>query len=288
MATLPAERRAHPNVRGVPGLDASSLVLCSGTVRDAGLVDTIRAAAAAGFDGVSLYHREYVAARRAGWSDAAIVSLLDGEGIAVAELDGAMRWLPSETRGPSPPEFVDTAAVLGARSITVIETSASDASRDAAPAAFAAVCEHAARAGLLVHLEYFPTSGIPDCETASAVVIEAGGDNGGVLCDLWHHVRGPDAGRPRFGDAPVLGVQVGDVAARRSSDLRHEMMHGRVLPGQGVADLPALLRALRNAGCTAPMEIEVYSDALAALAPVDAARLARAALVDVMERAGLR
>ena len=39
-------------------LDTDSLVLCSGTVRDASLVETVRAASAAGFDGVSLYHRE--------------------------------------------------------------------------------------------------------------------------------------------------------------------------------------------------------------------------------------
>jgi sugar phosphate isomerase/epimerase len=268
----------------VHGLDAGSLVLCSGTVRDASLVETVRAAAAAGFDGVSLYHREYVAARDAGWSDRALVDLLDAEGIAVAELDGVMRWLPGDERGPSLEAFVDVAALLGARSITVIETHG----RAATPDAFAAVCDCAGDAGLLAHLEYFPTSGIRDCATASAIAVAADRDNGGVLCDLWHHVRGPDAGALRFGDAPVLCVQVGDVAAVPEPDLRHEMLHGRVLPGAGVADVPALLRALRTAGCTAPMEVEVYSDDLAARDPVDAARLAHAALVDIMERAGLR
>jgi sugar phosphate isomerase/epimerase len=195
-----------------------------------------------------------------------------------------MRWLPGDEQGPSLEEFVDVASLLGARSITVIETQGGPATPDA----FAAVCDRAGDAGLLAHLEYFPTSGVSDSTTAAEIVVAAGRDNGGVLCDLWHHVRGPDAGAHRFGDAPVLCVQVGDVAAMPEADLRHEMLHGRVLPGRGAADVPALLRALRDAGCTAPMEVEVYSDDLAARDPVDAARLAHAALVDVLERAGLR
>ena len=273
-------------------LDAESLVLCSGTVGSASLVETIRAAAAAGFDGVSLYHREYVDARQAGWSDAALRGVLDGDGVAVAELDGVMRWLPDDARGPSYEEFVDVAAALGARSITVLETAGrrvgGDRPLDAVGEAFAAVCDCAADAGLLAHLEYFPTSGIPDARTAGRVARVAGRDNGGVLCDLWHHVRGPDAGAFEFGDAPVLCVQVGDVAIEAHADLRHEMMHGRLLPGTGGADVVGLVRALRAAGCTAPMEVEVYSDDLATCEPVDAARIAHAALTNVLVQAGLR
>ena len=265
-------------------LDIDSLVLCSGTVRQASLVDTVRAASSAGFDGVSLYHREYVAARESGWSDAAIESLLDGEGIAVAELDGAMRWSPGEERGPSVEAFVDAAAALGARSISVLETTGQAADPDA----FGAVCDRAGSAGLLAHIEYFPTSGIPDATTAGAIVRAVDRPNGGVLCDLWHHVRGPDAGALAFGDAPVLAVQVGDVAPIPSASVAHEMMHGRVLPGDGAADVVALVRALRDAGCEAPMEVEVYSDDLAARDPVDAARRAHRALTGVLARAGLR
>ena len=56
----------------------------------------MRAAAAAGFDGVSLYFDEYRAARADGWSDADLRALLDDHGVAVAELDGVMRWLPDD------------------------------------------------------------------------------------------------------------------------------------------------------------------------------------------------
>jgi 4-hydroxyphenylpyruvate dioxygenase len=82
----------------------------------------------------------------------------------------------------------------------------------------------------------------------------------------------------------VVAVQVSDVAQVASDDLTEEMMHGRLLPGDGVADLVGLIGALRAAGCTAPIEVEVYSDALASLPPVEAARRARTAIDSVLRR----
>jgi len=273
-------------------LGADDLVLCSGTVRRAALPDTLRAAATAGFDGVSLYYDEYRSARADGWSDASIRTLLEDCGLLVAELDGVMRWLPDDDTGPAAAEYVDVAAALGARSVTVLESRGrrigEGLSIDAAGEAFASVCDLAATAGMLAHLEYFRSSGIDRSATAAAIARRAGRPNGGVLCDLWHHVRGPDAGRPRFDDVPVLAVQVSDVAAVRAPDVRREMIHGRLLPGEGSADLVGLLRALRASGCDAPIEVEVYSEALAALEPDDAAARARAAAVTVLEAAGLR
>jgi sugar phosphate isomerase/epimerase len=271
----------------VRSLGPDALVLCSGTVRDAGLVATVRAAAAAGFQGVSLYEREVRRARAEGWSDEDLCALLDGEGIAVAELDGVLRWLPDDARGPTTEEFVATAAALGARSITVLEVDGrrvgDELPLDAVCEAFALVCDRAADAGLLAHIEYFPTSGIPDFATAAAVALGAGRANGGVMCDVWHHVRGPDRGALDFTGAPVLAMQVSDVAPVANADLVTEMMQGRLLPGEGVADLAGLLGALRSAGCRAPIEVEVYSDALAAVPPVEAARRARAAIGRVLD-----
>ena len=151
------------------------------------------------------------------------------------------------------------------------------------------MCDRAADHGLLAHIEYFPRSGIPDLHTAYEVVRRAARPNGGVMIDCWHHRRGPDAGRVDLGvpGAAVLAVQVGDVAAEAGADPAAEMMHGRVLPGQGAGDLVPFLRALREQGCVAPMEVEVYSDDLAALDPADAARRAGDALRAVLAAAGL-
>jgi sugar phosphate isomerase/epimerase len=274
-------------------LGSDDLVLCSGTIRAASFAHTVHAAAAAGFQGVSLYYDEYAIARAEGWTDRDLRAFLDDHGLAVAEIDGRMDWLPADQGGPSVGDVVTAAAALDARSITVIEVQGRRVGTtipfDVAARAFAAVCDRAAEPGLLVHLEYFPWSGVPDLTTAYEIVRLADRPNGGVMVDVWHHTRGPDAGALAFA-APcssVLAVQVSDVAVERHDDARRETLHHRVLPGEGAGDVAGLLRALRDQGCTAPIEVEVYSDELAALPPTEAAQRAGAALRKVLADAGL-
>jgi sugar phosphate isomerase/epimerase len=269
-------------------LGPDDLVLCSGTIRTAPFDLTVRAAADAGFRGISLYYEEYRTARASGRSDLDLRTFMDDHGITVAELDGRMDWLPGDTGAPGTGQFVNAAAALGARSITVLEVSGRrvgdmGALGDVA-SAFASVCDRAADHGLLAHIEYFPQSGIPDLGTACEIVRAAGRANGGVMVDTWHHLRGPDGGRldPGFPGAAILAVQLGDVAPVAPADRAHEMMHHRLLPGTGAGDLAGLVRALRDQGCVAPMEVEVYSDELAALDPFVAARRAMDALREVL------
>jgi sugar phosphate isomerase/epimerase len=264
-------------------LEADDLVLCSGTIRRAPFDVTVRVAAAAGFQGVSLYYDEYVSAHAAGWSDADLRALLDDHGLAVAELDGRMGWLPGDTRGPTADEFIAAAGALGARSVTVLEWRGRRIGDvipfEIAADAFAAVCDRAADHDL-AHIEYFPLSGIPDLRTAYEVTRRAGRANGGVMLDCWHHLRGPDLGRvdAEFPGVSILALQVSDVAPSPATDLAEEMMRHRLLPGAGAGDIAGLLRELRDRGCTAPMEVEVYSDELAALDPFVAGRRAADAL----------
>jgi sugar phosphate isomerase/epimerase len=51
-------------------------------------------------------------------------------------------------------------------------------------------------------------------------------------------------------------------------------LHDRLLPGDGELPLPALMADLRATGTNAPLGLEVFSDVLHALDPVDAGRLA--------------
>jgi sugar phosphate isomerase/epimerase len=199
-----------------------------------------------------------------------------------------MDWLPGDTGAPTTDEFIAAAAALGARSISVLETRGRRIGElipySTAAAAFADVCDRAAEQNLLAHIEYFPTSGIPDLVTAYEITRRAERENGGVMVDLWHHLRGPDAGRfpSNIPGSAILAVQVGDVAPSPSSDLACEMMHSRRLPGSGAGDVGDLIRILRSRGCTAPMEVEVYSDELAALDPMIVASRAAAALREVV------
>ena len=78
-------------------LGAGDLVLCAGTLpRDTSWAERLAAASGAGFTGMSVWGRDYAAARRDGWSDADLRTQLADHGLAVAELDPAWWWTPGE------------------------------------------------------------------------------------------------------------------------------------------------------------------------------------------------
>ena len=246
-------------------------VLCSGTLGRIPFPEKIDAAAAAGFAGISVYYREShepEQVRRA---------LADAE-LFVAELDGPITWLPNWDGPPAPSvaEVVDRAAALGARSFTIVEITGSTPPLDVAVESFAAACDLAAQAGVLVHIEPFPWSGISDFGFAADIVAGADRANGGILLDTWHLFRGPNRGSLplRVDPRMVLGLQINDVRAAPDDDVRQEAMHDRLLPGTGAAggQIRALLDGLRAGGCSAPPGVEVFSDELAALPPREIAQ----------------
>jgi sugar phosphate isomerase/epimerase len=84
----------------------------------------------------------------------------------------------------------------------------------------------------------------------------------------------------------VLGIQLDDGPLEPEPDLVAATLHDRRLPGAGGFDLVGLCRAL--AGSSAPIGVEVFSDSLHALGPVEAARRAadstRAVLAEATAR----
>ena len=71
------------------------MVLCSGTLpRGVPYAERLAAASGAGFAAISLWGRDYAAARAEGLSDHDLRSMLDHHGLVVAELDPAWWWLP--------------------------------------------------------------------------------------------------------------------------------------------------------------------------------------------------
>jgi sugar phosphate isomerase/epimerase len=270
-------------------LGPTDLVLCSGTLaRTVPFRRRVEAASAGGFAAISLWGRDYAAARAEGLSDADMVSLLADHGLAVAEIDPAWWWLPGAAAIHIPPEhdaedvfaygedeLFRMAEALGARSLNAVDVFGGAWSTDEAAEAFAGLCDRAADHGLLVHIEFLPWSKIPDLATAWAIVKAAGRPNGGVAIDAWHYVRaGADEATLRTvpGDR-VLGIQLDDGPAAAEDDLLTATLHDRRVPGEGEFDLLGLLLALRSIGCTAPIGLEVFNDDLHAMDPVDAARV---------------
>jgi sugar phosphate isomerase/epimerase len=138
----------------------------------------------------------------------------------------------------------------------------------------------AADLGLTIGVEaYRATSGamintLPD---SVALVDEVGAPNVGVIVDLWHLWDQPGIVDQLRTYAPrIVGVQVGDWREPTRS------WADRVLPGDGVADLPAMLGAVDAGGYRGWYDLEIFSDdgrfgntypdSIAAQDPVDVAR----------------
>jgi sugar phosphate isomerase/epimerase len=124
-----------------------------------------------------------------------------------------------------------------------------------------AVADEAERAGFPVGLE--PMSArfrddwtmVTTLEEAAELCDETGHRDVGILFDTWHLWDTPDVlgAIERHGNR-IVGVHV--------NDWREETRGwcDRVLPGDGVADLTAVLGALADAGWRGAYELEVFSD----------------------------
>jgi sugar phosphate isomerase/epimerase len=279
-------------------LGVGDTVLCSGTLR-AGISFRERVAAtqAGDFTGLSLWGRDYQMARDEGLSDTDIRLVLADHGLAVAELDPAWWWLPGAAGIRIPPEhdgerifafgereLFAVAESVGARSLNAVDVFGGTWSPDEAAWAFAGLCDRAAEHGLLVHLEFLPWSRIPDLAAAWQVVHEADRPNGGLMLDAWHYFRSdPDGALLRsIPGASILGVQLCDAPAVAEANPLHATLHERLLPGDGELALGTLLADLRATGTTAPVGVEVFSDALHADAPEEVGRLAGQSLRAVL------
>ncbi len=99
------------------------------------------------------------------------------------------------------------------------------------------------------------------------------GDNAGLLVDSFH-VHAAGSRWDELAKLPankIVLVHLNDAPPAAP----HEIVDSRrLLPGEGVLDLPAFVRALRSAGYNGPASLEVFSDDLKKLDPRDAAKRA--------------
>lgn len=268
-------------------LGHNDLVLCAGTVINTPFLERLAPVARAGFSGLSMWANDFTALEAEGIGASEIRTRVADAGLDISEFETIACWLPDQRPSPENPDWggemllkhtpdyiCSMAAAVGARSVTVIEAFGVPFDADAMAESFANVCDRAAEDGLQVDLEFMPTGGISTLSQAWEIVRGADRSNGGVLLDSWHFSRGHStlaelAGIP---GEKISCVQFGDAPATPGNDLSEEMIHRRLLPGDGELDLAGLWQTLEEIGCTAPVEVEVFSDALAA-EPVETAAL---------------
>jgi sugar phosphate isomerase/epimerase len=267
------------------------LVLHAGTLRGASFLELCDAALAGGFPALTLYPTHVRRARAAGASFADMRRELEARGLALADLDPLLNWMPGDDfpneLNATEAEHYVVAEALGARSLNVAQAFRPRVDLDEAAEALAGVCDRAREHGLLITLEYLPWAGIPDAATALEIVRRTGRDNATLMIDTWHTFRGPtdDAQLRALPGAKIGSVQINDAPREPSGDLLTETTSARLLPGEGDIPLVAWLRLLDEIGSRAPIGVEVFSQALDRLPPIEVGRRCGEAARRVLERA---
>jgi sugar phosphate isomerase/epimerase len=224
-----------------------------------GFADDVRAYAAAGVDGIGIWELklgdgslEEFRASGLGSSTAVPtvpsvhpLPLLPGPETVRERVDALLRSL--EVLAPYEP-----AAIL-------CFTGPGD--RETAVRGVREVGREAQQLGLRLAVEPFQVEGIESWSIlntlgqAAEFVEEVGSDAVGIQVDVWHLWNTPDLLEeiPRHAHL-IAGVHVNDwrVPTRGWAD--------RVLPGDGAADLPAILGALDDAGWDGFYDLEIFSD----------------------------
>lgn len=268
-------------------LAPDALVFCTGTIRGVDFRTKAHAAAAAGFDAISIRPGEVDELVAAGIPLGAIRGHLADLGLGIAELDPL--WLPvgAPPAHAHPTEAVlEMAQALGPDCISVLVPL--DAQLDLAHATevFAALCDHPLAAGQRLAIEFFSWSPLHSLADTWTIVRDAGRDNGGIILDVWHHARrgGTVADLALVDAGRVWGVQIADAPAVPAlDDIAADCMRNRRWPGRGALPLDDLVGALRAGGCHAPLGIEVFGSAADSADAESRARLALATLREVAD-----
>lgn len=251
-------------------LGPADLVVCAVPLAHVPLLDRLAPVRAAGFAGISIGVQDYLALREGGMADAEIRARIADAGLEVADIECVGNWLPGHDRAPSPyapvladmtPERgVDVAAALGARGLLVVEMLGVTAEPDVAAQAFGRICDLAAPAGIVVHLEGVAFGAIPTFAAARQVVERAGRANGALTLDPWHFFRGGGT-LPELADLPpgLIGCfQFCDAPLVPQGEPLKETTTARLLPGEGELDLVGLVRAVDAIGAAVPVSVEVF------------------------------
>ena len=251
-------------------LEPEDLVLCAGTLAQASFDDRVQAALAGGYRGLSFFPSDIRRAHTEGLDDATLRGRLADAGLAVAEIDPLMTWLPGVESVPGPfetteAECYEIAERVGGRGINCVTFTREPLPHDVIVEHFAALCDRAAERGLLVHLEFMPWAQVATALDALAIVEAADRPNGGIMLDTWHHFRGPVSDDVLIEKVPasrILAVQLDDAPAQAEANVVEETLNRRRVPGDGDIDLPRILRYLRDGGSPAPLGVEVFCEEL--------------------------
>jgi sugar phosphate isomerase/epimerase len=252
------------------------------SMRHATLPERVAAAARAGFDGISLRADQWAQTTAAGWDAPRIRALLAQHNMRVSEIE-PLRFLREDLLDVTE-EMVRAFAAPRVQVTPPIDGGPLDF--DAVPAWLK---KAAARlAGVELAIEFLPTTGVPDAPTAQRLIDRAGGPaNLGFCVDSWHVFRGGGLDSIRNIDPKrVFMVQIDDGPMQPTlPDFFPDTLRFRQPCGEGEFDLTGFLALLPG---TAPINVEVISEALDKRPPADVAKLLYSSTLATLEKAAQR
>jgi sugar phosphate isomerase/epimerase len=202
-------------------------------------------------------------------------------GVSVLDTE-FLRFEPDQPVG-IPEGFLEASARLGARHVLVMSAEP-DESRTLER--FCELCDRAAAYGLNVGLEFAIYTGVRTLAGAAQLVARSKRANASVLIDALHFSRsgGVPADVATVDPALLRYAQICDAGpdmprADDTPSLIREARTGRLLPGEGILPLKALVAALPPA---APLAIEAPCRATADLPALERAKRAHRALSDLL------
>jgi sugar phosphate isomerase/epimerase len=264
--------------------------LCFGTLHQANLIEMIEAAARHGFPTLQVPPDLYFACRDQGMSDATLRKRLADADVRVQLIDAitagipGMKVEPVEFRGRKMPRWDAVACLEANDALEAPVLNLSHYLGRSVPLpemaeAVGAVSRLAARHGVTLVLEFVPDSGIPTIDTAHEIAAACGEPNCKILLDTWHLARGG------HGAAEIRALPPGAIGAFQISDriapppgAAYVPMTGRLLPGEGELPLGEIVSAALANSPDITIEVEVFSEELAALSPDAAAERTAAAV----------
>ena len=248
----------------------------------------VKAAASAGYRGLSIRPSEYNGALKQGLDDAAILNLLAENSVEVTEIGLATTWLPG-VGGQAGIDADETtlwhmADLFKPRQLNCAmweNQPLADMIRG-----FGVLCDRAATKDLLVALEFIPHSGVRDMLVGWQIVNGAARPNGGLIFDTWHFKRGGTAHEAITTVPPEkwYTLQLSDARDVPWPEVKEESRHGRLLPGEGVIDFADIVCRLKGYGSNPTISVEVISDTLHRMDAVQAARTAIEPCVALLDR----
>ena len=230
----------------------------------------VEVAARAGYRGLGLLHADLmVVSNRLGLSE--MRRILDANGIHHVELEFLPDWY---TQGRARAEsdmvrkdLLETAEALSARCVKIapgIEEPSFDKVALDMPRmieSFAALSREAAKYGTSIALEIMPFSNIRTLSAALELVSTDPQPNGGLYLDIWHMARGgiDYAEVAKIPQQFIKAVELDDADRDVVGTLWDDTRFHRRLCGEGALDIPAFLKATREAGYLGPYAVEIIS-----------------------------